>query len=172
MKSRKIVIVLTTLALIIIPVSIKAVSSIIEKIKVVPDVPKPILQNVSEEDYISNVTDTTTQEADPELEEKLKKSEEENEARNEKIEQIIRKFHASEYDALKAEIAQNEYSGEYGYYSEDDIEIKGDELVLDILENEELTKEEADLLKDFMESQAAKIKNMPEFVTRIENACK
>lgn len=172
MKSRKIVIVLTTLALIIIPVSIKAVSSIIEKIKVVPDVPKPILQNVSEEDYISNVTDTTTQEADPELEEKLKKSEEENEARNEKIEQIIRKFHASEYDALKAEIAQNEYSGEDGYYLEDDIEIKGDKLVLDILENEELTKEEADLLKDFMKSQAAKIKNMPEFVTRIENACK
>ena len=75
MKSRKIVIVLTTLALIIIPVSIKAVSSIIEKIKVVPDVPEPILQNVSEEDYISNVTDITTQEADPELEEKLKKSE-------------------------------------------------------------------------------------------------
>lgn len=172
MKSRKIVIVLTTLALIIIPVSIKAVSSIIEKIKVVPDVPEPILQNVSEEDYISNVTDITTQEADPELEEKLKKSEEENEARNEKIEQIIRKFHANEYDALKAEIAQNEYSGEDGYYSEDDIEIKGDKLVLDILENEELTKEEADLLKDFMKSQAAKIKNMPEFVTRIENACK
>jgi hypothetical protein len=172
MKSRKIVIVLTTLALIIIPVSIKAVSSIIEKIKVVPDVPEPILQNVSEEDYISNVTDITTQEADPELEEKLKKSEEENEARNEKIEQIIRKFHANEYDALKAEIVQNEYSGEDGYYSEDDIEIKGDKLVLDILENEELTKEEADLLKDFMKSQAAKIKNMPEFVTRIENACK
>lgn len=172
MKSRKIVIVLTTLALIIIPVSIKAVSSIIEKIKVVPDVPEPILQNVSEEDYISNVTDITTQEADPELEEKLKKSEEENEARNEKIEQIIRKFHANEYDALKAEIVQNEYSGEDGYYSEDDIEIKGDKLVLDILENEELTKEEANLLKDFMKSQAAKIKNMPDFVTRIENACK
>lgn len=172
MKSRKIVIVLTTLALIIIPVSIKAVSSIIEKIKVVPDVPEPILQNVSEEDYISNVTDITTQEADPELEEKLKKSEEENAARNEKIEQIIRKFHANEYDALKAEIVQNEYSGEDGYYSEDDIEIKGDKLVLDILENEELTKEEANLLKDFMKSQAAKIKNMPDFVTRIENACK
>ena len=108
---------------------------------------------------------------DPEFEEKLKKAEGENTARNNKIEQIIRKFHASEYDALKAEIAQNEYSGEDGYYSEDDIEIKGDKLVLDILENEELTKEEADLLKDFMESQAAKIKNMPEFVTRIKNAC-
>ena len=109
---------------------------------------------------------------DPEFEEKLKKAEEENTARNNKIEQIIRKFHASEYDALKAEIAQNEYSGEDGYYSEDDIEIKGDKLVLDILENEELTKEEADLLKDFMKDQVSKIKNMPEFVTRIENACK
>lgn len=76
----------------------------------------------------------------------------------------------SEYDALKAEIAQNEYSGEDGYYSEDDIEIKGDKLVLDILENEALTKEEADLLKDFIESQATKIKNMPEFVIRIKNA--
>ena len=99
-------------------------------------------------------------------------TEEENEARNKKIEEIIRKFKASEYDALKAEIAQNEYSGEDGYYSEDDIEIKGDKLVLDILENEKLTKEEADLLKDFMKDQVSKIKNMPDFVTRIENACK
>ena len=172
MKNKKIILVLIVFVLILIPASIAAVSTIIEKVKVVPDVPEPILQNVSEEDYISNVTDITTQEADPELEEKLKKSEEENEARNEKIEQIIRKFHANEYDALKAEIVQNEYSGEDGYYSEDDIEIKGDKLVLDILENEELTKEEANLLKDFMKSQAAKIKNMPDFVTRIENACK
>ena len=101
-----------------------------------------------------------------------RKSEKENEARNKKIEEILRKFKAREYDALKAEIAQNEYSGEDGYYSEDDIEIKGDKLVLDILENEELTKEEADLLKDFMKDQVSKIKNMPEFVTRIENACK
>ena len=174
MKSRKIVIVLTTLALIIIPVSIKAVSTIIEKIKVVPDVPEPILQNVPEEAYIRTSNDILEEKtvSDPELEEKLKNAEEENKARNEKIEQIIRKFHANEYDALKAEIVQNEYSGEDGYYSEDDIEIKGDKLVLDILENEELTKEEANLLKDFMKSQAAKIKNMPDFVTRIENACK
>ena len=173
MKNSKIVIVLTTLALIIIPVSIKAVSTIIEKVKVVPDVPEPILQNVPEEAYRRVSNDILEQEPtlDPEFEEKLKKAEGENTARNNKIEQIIRKFHASEYDALKAEIAQNEYSGEDGYYSEDDIEIKGDKLVLDILENEELTKEEADLLKDFMESQAAKIKNMPEFVTRIKNAC-
>ena len=36
MKSKKILIVLTILTLIIIPVSIKAVSTIIEKVKVVP----------------------------------------------------------------------------------------------------------------------------------------
>ena len=171
MKNSKIVIVLTTLALIIIPVSIKAVSTIIEKVKVVPDVPEPILQNVPEEAYIRTSNDILEQEPTLDPEEKLKKAEEENTARNKKIEQIIRKFHASEYDALKAEIAQNEYSGEDGYYSEDDIEIKGDKLVLDILENEALTKEEADLLKDFIESQATKIKNMPEFVIRIKNAC-
>ena len=174
MKSKKIAIILIILALILIPVSIKAVSTIIEKIKVVPDVPEPILQNVPEEAYIRYSNDIFEEGTvlNPEFEEKLRKSEEENEARNKKIEEIIRKFNASEYDALKAEIAQNEYSGEDGYYSEDDIEIKGDKLVLDILENKELTKEEADLLKDFMKSQAAKIKNMPEFVTRIENACK
>ena len=169
MKNSKIVIVLTTLALIIIPVSIKAVSTIIEKVKVVPDVP-----NVPEKAYRRVSNDILEQEpaSNTEFEEKLKKAEEENTARNKKIEEIIRKFKASEYDALKAEIAQNEYSGEDGYYSEDDIEIKGDKLVLDILENEELTKEEADLLKDFMKDQVSKIKNMPEFVTRIENACK
>jgi len=168
MKSKKILIVLTILTLIIIPVSIKAVSTIIEKVKVVPDVPEPILQNVPEEAYIRPSNDIFEEETvfSPEFEEKLRKSEEENEARNKKIEEIIRKFKASEYDA------QNEYSGEDGYYSEDDIEIKGDKLVLDILENEELTKEEADLLKDFMKDQVSKIKNMPEFVTRIENACK
>lgn len=53
----------------------------------------------------------------------------------------------------------------------DDIEIKGDKLVLDILENEELTEEESNLLKDFMKSQASKIKNMPDLVARIEKAC-
>ena len=138
-----------------------------------PDVPEPILQNVPEEAYRRVSNDILEQEpaSNTEFEEKLKKAEEENTARNKKIEQIIRKFHASEYDALKAEIAQNEYSGEDGYYSEDDIEIKGDKIVLDILENEALTKEEADLLKDFIESQATKIKNMPEFVIRIKNAC-
>ena len=52
MKSKKILIVLTILTLIIIPVSIKAVSTIIEKVKVVPDVPEPILQNEPEEAYI------------------------------------------------------------------------------------------------------------------------
>ena len=174
MKSKKTALILIILALILIPVSIKAVSTIIEKIKVVPDVPEPILQNVPEEAYIRTSNDILEEKtvSDPELEEKLKNAEEENKARNKKIEEIIRKFKASEYDALKAEIAQNEYSGEDGYYSEDDIEIKGDKLVLDILENEELTKEEADLLKDFMKDQVSKIKNMPEFVTRIENACK
>ena len=75
MKNSKIVIVLTTLALIIIPVSIKAVSTIIEKVKVVPDVPEPILQNVPEEAYIRTSNDILEQEPtlDPEFEEKLKK---------------------------------------------------------------------------------------------------
>ena len=107
MKNSKIVIVLTTLALIIIPVSIKAVSTIIEKVKVVPDVPEPILQNVPEEAYRRVSNDILEQEpaSNTEFEEKLKKAEEENTARNKKIEQIIRKFHASEYDALMAEVA-------------------------------------------------------------------
>ena len=48
MKSKKTALILIILALILIPVSIKAVSTIIEKIKVVPDVPEPILQNVPE----------------------------------------------------------------------------------------------------------------------------
>ena len=87
MKNSKIVIVLTTLALIIIPVSIKAVSTIIEKVKVVPDVPEPILQNVPEEAYIRPSNDIFEEETvfSPEFEEKLRKSEEENEARNKKI---------------------------------------------------------------------------------------
>ena len=172
MKNKKIILVLIAFVLILIPASIAAVSTIIEKVQVVPDVPEPILQNVPDEAYIRVTNDIPKQEIDPELEEKLRKAEEENNARNEKIEKIIRKFYPNEYDALKAEILQTEYLGEDGYYSEDDIEIKGDKLVLDILENEELTKEEADLLKDFMKDQVSKIKNMPEFVTRIENACK
>lgn len=172
MKNKKIILVLIAFVLILIPASIAAVSTIIEKVQVVPDVPEPILQNVPDEAYIRVTNDIPKQEIDPELEEKLRKAEEENNARNEKIEKIIRKFYPNEYDALKAEISQTEYLGEDGYYSEDDIEIKGDKLVLDILENKELTKEEADLLKDFMLSQASNIKNMPDFVARIENACK
>ena len=57
MKSKKTALILIILALILIPVSIKAVSTIIEKIKVVPDVPEPILQNVPEEAYIRTSND-------------------------------------------------------------------------------------------------------------------
>ena len=174
MKNSKIVIVLTTLALIIIPVSIKSVSTIIEKIKVVPDVPEPILQNVPEEAYIRTSNDILEEKtvSDPELEEKLKNAEEENKARNKKIEEIIRKFNASEYDALMAEVANGYTFVSDGYYSEDDLEIRGDKLVLNILENEKLTEEESNLLKELLLDDASNIKNMPDFVTRIENACK
>jgi len=174
MKSRKIVIVLTTLALIIIPVSIKSFSTIIEKVKVVPDVPEPILQNVPEEAYIRTSNDILEEKtvSDPELEEKLKNAEEENEARNKKIEEIIRKFNASEYDALMAEVANGYTFVSDGYYSEDDLEIRADKLVLNILENEKLTEEESNLLKELLLDDASNIKNMPDFVTRIENACK
>ena len=174
MKSKKILIVLTILTLIIIPVSIKAVSTIIEKVKVVPDVPEPILQNVPEEAYIRPSNDIFEEETvfSPEFEEKLRKAEEDNTARNKKIEQILRKFHASEYDALMAEVANGYTFVSDGYYSEDDLEIRGDKLVLNILENEKLTEEESNLLKELLLDDASNIKNMPDFVTRIENACK
>lgn len=172
MKNKKIILVLIAFVLILIPASIAAVSTIIEKVQVVPDVPEPILQNVPDEAYIRVTNDIPKQEIDPELEEKLRKAEEENNARNKKIEEIIRKFNASEYDALMAEVANGYTFVSDGYYSEDDLEIRGDKLVLNILENEKLTEEEADLLKDFMLSQASNIKNMPDFVARIENACK
>ena len=104
MKNKKIILVLIAFVLILIPASIAAVSTIIEKVQVVPDVPEPILQNVPDEAYIRVTNDIPKQEIDPELEEKLRKAEEENNARNEKIEEIIRKFNASEYDALMAEV--------------------------------------------------------------------
>jgi hypothetical protein len=174
MKSKKTALILIILALILIPVSIKAVSTIIEKIKVVPDVPEPILQNVPEEAYIRTSNDILEEKtvSDPELEEKLKNAEEENKARNKKIEEIIRKFNASEYDALMAEVANGYTFVSDGYYSEDDLEIRGDKLVLNILENEKLTEEESNLLKELLLDDASNIKNMPDFVTRIENACK
>ena len=101
-----------------------------------------------------------------------KNAEEENKARNKKIEEIIRKFNASEYDALMAEVANGYTFVSDGYYSEDDLEIRADKLVLNILENEKLTEEESNLLKEFLLDDASNIKNMPDFVTRIENACK
>jgi hypothetical protein len=172
MKNKKIILVLIAFVLILIPASIAAVSTIIEKVQVVPDVPEPILQNVPDEAYIRVTNDIPKQEIDPELEEKLRKAEEENNARNEKIEEIIRKFNASEYDALMAEVANGYTFVSDGYYSEDDLEIRGDKLVLNILENEKLTEEESNLLKELLLDDASNIKNMPDFVTRIENACK
>jgi hypothetical protein len=172
MKNKKIILVLIAFVLILIPASIAAVSTIIEKVQVIPDVPEPILQNVPDEAYIRVTNDIPKQEIDPELEEKLRKAEEENNARNEKIEEIIRKFNASEYDALMAEVANGYTFVSDGYYSEDDLEIRGDKLVLNILENEKLTEEESNLLKELLLDDASNIKNMPDFVTRIENACK
>lgn len=174
MKNKKIILVLIAFVLILIPASIAAVSTIIEKVQVVPDVPEPILQNVPEEAYIRTSNDILEEKtvSDPELEEKLKNAEEENKARNKKIEEIIRKFNASEYDALMAEVANGYTFVSDGYYSEDDLEIRGDKLVLNILENEKLTEEESNLLKELLLDDASNIKNMPDFVTRIENACK
>jgi hypothetical protein len=174
MKNKKIILVLIAFVLILIPASIAAVSTIIEKVKVVPDVPEPILQNVPEEAYIRTSNDILEEKtvSDPELEEKLKNAEEENKARNKKIEEIIRKFNASEYDALMAEVANGYTFVSDGYYSEDDLEIRGDKLVLNILENEKLTEEESNLLKELLLDDASNIKNMPDFVARIENACK
>ena len=172
MKNKKIILVLIAFVLILIPASIAAVSTIIEKVQVIPDVPEPILQNVPDEAYIRVTNDIPKQEIDPELEEKLRKAEEENNARNEKIEEIIRKFNASEYDALMAEVANGYTFVSDGYYSEDDLEIRADKLVLNILENEKLTEEESNLLKELLLDDASNIKNMPDFVTRIENACK
>ena len=174
MKNKKIILVLIVFVLILIPASIAAVSTIIEKVKVVPDVPEPILQNVPEEAYIRTSNDILEEKtvSDPELEEKLKNAEEENKARNKKIEEIIRKFNASEYDALMAEVANGYTFVSDGYYSEDDLEIRGDKLVLNILENEKLTEEESNLLKELLLDDASNIKNMPDFVIRIENACK
>lgn len=172
MKNKKIILVLIAFVLILIPASIAAVSTIIEKVQVVPDVPEPILQNVPDEAYIRVTNDIPKQEIDPELEEKLRKAEEENNARNKKIEEIIRKFNASEYDALMAEVANGYTFVSDGYYSEDDLEIRGDKLVLNILENEKLTEEESNLLKELLLDDASNIKNMPDFVARIENACK
>ena len=57
MKNKKIILVLIAFVLILIPASIAAVSTIIEKVKVVPDVPEPILQNVPEEAYIRTSND-------------------------------------------------------------------------------------------------------------------
>ena len=174
MKNKKIILVLIAFVLILIPASIAAVSTIIEKVKVVPDVPEPILQNVPEEAYIRTSNDILEEKtvSDPELEEKLKNAEEENKARNKKIEEIIRKFNASEYDALMAEVANGYTFVSDGYYSEDDLEIRGDKLVLNILEKEKLTEEESNLLKELLLDDASNIKNMPDFVARIENACK
>ena len=174
MTNTKIILVLIAFVLILIPASIAAVSTIIEKVKVVPDVPEPILQNVPEEAYIRTSNDILEEKtvSDPELEEKLKNAEEENKARNKKIEEIIRKFNASEYDALMAEVANGYTFVSDGYYSEDDLEIRGDKLVLNILENEKLTEEESNLLKELLLDDASNIKNMPDFVARIENACK
>ena len=68
MKNKKIILVLIAFVLILIPASIAAVSTIIEKVQVVPDVPEPILQNVPDEAYIRVTNDIPKKEIDPELE--------------------------------------------------------------------------------------------------------
>lgn len=170
MKSKKIIITLSVLVLILIPITIVAGSNIIEKVKVVPDQPDPVVpdNNVTTSEYFDN----TIYETDDELEAKLTKAEEINERENKKIEQIINKFYAEEFKLLKEETSKLNNFSPNGYYTDESPEPKFYNLVLYIIEYKNLTEDEANTLKTFMLEQESNIHNRPDITERIEKLCK
>lgn len=171
--NKKVAIVLVIIIMLLIPITILAGTNIIEKIKVVPEQPDPIVpdKNVTTSEYSYNLALST----DDDLTEKLAKAEKENEAKKQKIEAIIKKFSSEEYEQLKEEASEVINSADFndnGYFDKDSPFFKLYNLVLNIIEYENLTDDELTTLKDFMIDEESNIHNQPELVNRIEKLCR
>ena len=73
--------------------------------------------------------------------------------------------------SIQEELENTDKISHDGNLSENSPEIKLYSLILEIIENKDLTSEERTTLKEFLDSQISNIKNNEALVARIQNVC-
>ena len=194
---KKIILIFTILTLVIVPVMVFATNNIISAIvssskneisidySKLEDSKDNYLQNRKQKEYlqkkyveenyekIEKTQTTQNQNNILELENKLN---ERNEALSNNIKYIIsivKKYYPNDIDKIlqEAEIEENEMNTSGKYIPISKAECKLIELIVNIIEQENITEDEFNVLKDYISSQDFKLKeiNQLELLEKIEN---
>ena len=177
MKTNLKIILIVLSILLLVPISIFAFSNIFDKI-VPTDIVGSEKENLLEEKsaYSNSTYDTYlasnfSTSIDSELQNRLDAIAIEQEAFNNKLSSIINKFYPDEFATIQEELENTDKISHDGNLSENSPEIKLYSLILEIIENKDLTSEERTTLKEFLDSQISNIKNNEALVARIQNVC-
>ena len=167
MKKSKIILILVLLILIVVPLSVLAIPNIIEKIPIVEygaeDITneklseKPPYVENSNPNYslISEDLENLKSETNSEYKDKVKK-----------VENLLKKYYPDECSRIQKEAENthtiNEFEGPY-------VDLYN--LILDVIEKENLSEEESNLLKNYMKEDALSLTSNTELMTRINTIC-
>ena len=120
--------------------------------------------NYSEEEIRKELQkDIVLTEDDKILEKEINAKEVEAEAEENKVLEIVKKYLPQEMNNILNKL------GDKSIYDENkELEIEFDNLVLDIIESKNITKEENEILIDHMYLEYGNVKDVPELIERIE----
>ena len=173
-KNIKLVLILVGIIL-IVPITAYAVSNVIEYISKVENTDNIKQELLEEKEQYTNVitemAKTEKLEIDEELTNKIEGQIEKIAEKEQEIINIINRFYPNEYKELKEQLDSKNINSDNHDVSNTSPEMKFYNLVLDIIENETLTNQELNLLKEFMTSQYSNAEGNKDVQERIERLC-
>lgn len=167
MKGSKIILIIILLMLIVVPLSVFAIPNIIEKIPIVEYGSEDIKnEKLSEKPpYVENSNPNYSLTSEN-LENLEFETNSEYQDRVKKIENLLKKYYPDECSRLQKEFENthtiNEFEGPY-------VDLYN--LILDVIEKEDLSEEDRNLLKNYMIEDAVPLTNNTELMTRINTIC-
>lgn len=167
MKKGKIILILILLILIVVPLSVFAIPNIIEKIPIVEYGSEDIQnEKLSEKTpYVENSNPNYSLTSE-DLENLEFETNSEYQDRVKKVENLMLKYYPDECSRLQKEFENthtiNEFEGPY-------VDLYN--LILDVIEEEDLSEEDRNLLKNYMIEDAVPLTNNTELMARINTIC-
>ena len=167
MKRSKIILIIILLMLIVVPLSVFASPNIIEKIPIVEYGSEDIKnEKLSEKPpYVENSNPNYSLTSEN-LENLEFETNSEYQDRVKKIENLLKKYYPDECSRLQKEFENthtiNEFEGPY-------VDLYN--LILDVIEKEDLSEEDRNLLKNYMIEDALSLTSNTELMTRINTIC-
>ena len=167
MKKSKIILILVFLILIVVPLSVLAIPNIIEKIPIVEYGAEDITnEKLSEKPpYVEN-SNPNYRLTSENLENPESETNSEYQDKVKKVENIMLKYYPDECNRLQKEFENthtiNEFEGPY-------VDLYNS--ILDVIEKEDLSEEDRNLLKNYMKEDAVPLTNNTELMTRINTIC-